>query len=49
MEEARAAIQETLARKPDCTVAFVSEVTKSLPSDDRNKFLEHLQKAGLPD
>ncbi len=49
MEEARAAIQETLARKPDCTVAFVSETTKSLPSDDRKKFLEHLQKAGLPD
>ena len=49
MDEARAAIEEVLSRKPDCTLAFVSQIGKSLASDYAAKLIDHLQKAGLPD
>jgi hypothetical protein len=49
MDEAQAAIEETLARKPDCTIAFVENVNKSHPSDSNDRFLSDLRKAGLPE
>jgi adenylate cyclase len=49
MEEARAAMENALARKPDCTSSFVADASKGLPSDDVKKSIERLQQAGLPD
>jgi hypothetical protein len=49
VDEARAAIKEVLARKPDCTVAFVSEIIKFPDGDIKNEYIGHLQLAGLPD
>ena len=53
MEEAQAAVQQTLQRKPDLTVAFFSDSFKSYHSDYLKtyfeRYLEHLRKAGLPE
>ena len=49
MDEAQAAIEETLARKPDCTIAFVENVNKGHPADHDDRFLSDLRKAGLPE
>ena len=48
VEEARAAVGEALSRKPDCTLAFLSQVAKRLPRDYSKKLLGNLRKAGLP-
>jgi TolB-like protein/Flp pilus assembly protein TadD len=49
MEEAHAAVQQALARKPDITVTLVSDITKSFPSEYLEIYLENLRKAGLPE
>jgi adenylate cyclase len=49
MEEARAAMKETLARNPDCTSSFVVAACEGLPNDDLQAYIARLQKAGLPD
>jgi adenylate cyclase len=49
MEEARAAVGEALSRKPDCTLAFVSQVGRNFPRYYTEKLLGNLRKAGLPE
>lgn len=49
MDEARAAVKETLARKPDCTIAFLANVVKAYRADHLNRLFSDLKKAGLPE
>ena len=49
MDDAQAAIEETLARKPDCTIALIASLSKDHPADNLDKFLSDLGKAGLPE
>ena len=49
MEDARAAIHTVLERNPDWTVAKMSGVFATLPSTHREKWLDYMRKAGLPE
>ncbi len=49
MDDAQAAIEETLARKPDCTIAFLESYYKGSPFNHYDRFISDLRKAGLPE
>ena len=48
-EDAQAAINTVLEHNPDWTVAKMSEVFATLPSAHREKWLDYMRKAGLPE
>lgn len=49
IDEARTAMKEALARKPDCNVAFFRKFATAFRGNHVNSLIGHLKQVGLPD